>query len=218
MSDRIHQALQAGLIAAMAVLGLWAWQQLPPGSSVPVHFNAAGEVDRWAAPSLGLFFLPLLALAMLGLRYLLPHVDPRGANLLKSARALGAIWTALLLMLTLLQFHLVLRALGLAQAEPQLPLLLIGGLLIAIGNVLGKLRSNFTVGIRTPWTLANERVWDQTHRFGGKVFVLGGALLVALAFSPLPQSWRSPLIVIVTLAAAASSTLKSYWLWRQLDR
>jgi uncharacterized membrane protein len=50
-----------------------------------------------------------------------------------------------------------------------------------IGNVLGKLRSNFFVGIRTPWTLSSEHVWDQTHRWAGRLFVGAAAVLAVLA-------------------------------------
>lgn len=67
--------------------------------------------------------------------------------------------------------------------------MLVDGLFLVIGNVMGKLRPNYTVGIRTPWTLANDRVWDQTHRFGGKTFVFAGGLLCVLAALPLDLAW-----------------------------
>ncbi|PZP27674.1 MAG: hypothetical protein DI603_21300 [Roseateles depolymerans] len=218
MSDRTTRILQLLLVACMAGLGLWAWQQLPPGAAVPVHFNAAGQVDGWAAPLPGLFLLPVLALALLGLQSLLPRVDPKGDNLRKSGKALATIWITVTVLLALVQLHIVLRALGLAGAEPQLPLVLIGGLLMVMGNVLGKLRANYTVGIRTPWTLSSERVWDQTHRFGGKVFMLAGALLIVAAFVALPSAWRTPLTLVIVLGAAGLVTLKSYWLWRAQQR
>ena len=84
-------------------------------------------------------------------------------------------------------------------------------------NVLGKLRPNHSVGIRTRWTLDNERVWDQTHRFGGKAFVLAGVLLLVLAATPFGSAWAAPAIVAVSVGAALASVFKSYWLWRELQ-
>ncbi|HEY1128434.1 MAG TPA: SdpI family protein [Roseateles sp.] len=215
MFERYGTRIQVALIAVMALAGAWAFMQLPAGTQVPVHFNALGEADGWAAAGLGLFMLPLLALGLLGLQWVLPRLDPRGENLRKSGKALATIWLAVTLLLALVQAQVVAMSLGQAGPAPRLPMLLMGGLFVLMGNVLGKLRSNYTVGIRTPWTLANERVWDQTHRFAGKVFVVAGLLLVALSMSPLPPQWQAAAICGTALAAAAVSVLKSYWLWRR---
>ncbi len=215
MLERFGTCIQWGLILAMAAAAWWAWQSLPPGAVVPVHFNAAGEADGWMAAAPGLFFMPLLAVAMMGLQWLLPRIDPRGHNLQRSGHAVATVWVATTAVLAAAQGHLVLRAMGLGGPAPQLPLLLVGGLFMAVGNVLGKLRANFTVGIRTPWTLANERVWDQTHRFGGKAFVIAGGGLLLLSMSSPPAHWQGPAIVTAALVAAGLAVLKSYWLWRQ---
>jgi uncharacterized membrane protein len=91
-----------------------------------------------------------------------------------------------------------------------------GVLLAVTGNVLGKLRPNAVVAIRTRWTLANARVWDQTHRFAGKVQVAAGVVLVGLAFTPLPAVWHGPAVALLAVAAAGAAVLKSYLLWRKL--
>lgn len=217
MLERFGFRIQLVLIAAMAAAGLCGLLQLPDGARVPVHFDLHGEADGWSSAGIGLFMLPLLGLLLLGLQRALPYIDPKGDNLRRSAKALATIWLALTLVLALLQAHIVALSLGLSHAMPRLPLVLMGGMYVAIGNVLGKLRPNFSVGIRTPWTLSNERVWDQTHRFGGKVFVLVGALLLALSLAPLPASWTGPAIVVAGLGAALAAVLKSYWLWRSLQ-
>jgi uncharacterized membrane protein len=215
MLERLATPIQIALIAAMALAGAWAFAQLPAGAQVPVHFNAHGEPDGWAAAGVGLAMLPLLSLALMGLQRLLPRVDPRGENLRKSGKAMATIWVAVALLLALIQAQVVAVSLGLGMPAPKMPMLLMGGLFVVMGNVLGKLRSNYTVGIRTPWTLANERVWDQTHRFGGKVFVALGLLLMVLAMTSLPAAWQAPAIAGGALTAAALSVLKSWWLWRR---
>jgi uncharacterized membrane protein len=81
--------------------------------------------------------------------------------------------------------------------------------------MFGKLRSNHIIGIRSPWTLSSDRVWDQTHRFAGRSFVLGGALLIAGAAIPGWEPWQGILITAVMVAVIGGSYLKSYWLWRE---
>lgn len=98
---------------------------------------------------------------------------------------------------------------------PQTMLAGTGLCLLLVGNVMGKLRPNARVGIRTPWTLANTRVWEQTHRFGGKAFVLAGLVLMGLAATPLPLRWHAPIVVVTTLGISAAVVLKSYQLWRR---
>jgi uncharacterized membrane protein len=96
--------------------------------------------------------------------------------------------------------------------------LVIGGLLVVIGNVMGKLRWNYVVGIRTPWTLADERVWDKTHRFGGWLFVIGGFLLLASTFVP-PDTTSKPFLIVGVIGTITLTTVvKSYLLWREQKR
>jgi uncharacterized membrane protein len=215
MLERFSTPIQLALIAAMALASTCSFVQLPDGAAVAVHFNTAGQVDGWASAGLGLCLLPVLAAGLVALQWLLPRVDPRGENLRRSAKGVSTIWVAVTALLAVVHAQIVMTALGWTEVSPKLPLLLIGGLFVIVGNMLGKLRSNFTVGIRTPWTLANERVWDQTHRFAGKVFVATGAVLVALSMSSMPLPWQAPVVVCAALGAAGAAVLKSYALWRR---
>jgi uncharacterized membrane protein len=212
--DRLH----ASLIVAMIAAGLWVITVTPPDARVAIHFDARGTPNGWASPAAAVFLMPGLAAAMWGLFKLLPRIDPRGDNLVRSAQAVAAIGIALNLLLAAIQGVIVAGALGWQAPAGGFGLVLVGGLFVVIGNVMGKLRPNYTVGIRTPWTLANERVWDQTHRFGGKVFVAGGLLLCALAAAPIDAARMGPCLVGVSLVCAALPALKSYLLWRRLQR
>jgi uncharacterized membrane protein len=202
------------LVGAMAVAGLWAWLQLPPGARVPIHFNARGEADGWSGPAFGLSFMPMVACGTLLLTWVLPQIDPRGKNLKRSGGAYGLIQFAVVGLFCVLQAVIVGAALGHPMQVVTLLDIALGVMLMAMGNVMGKLRWNMMVGVRTPWTIADERVWDQTHRFAGKIFVLGGLLLVAAAFAPLPPPWQPALIAVVPASVAVAAMLKSYWLWR----
>lgn len=218
MLERRSDRIQFALIAAMSLAGLWVLLRLPPGVLVPIHFDASGTPNGWAEPAMGVFLMPALAAMLWGLQALLPKIDPRGSNLVRSAGAVGTIFTALAVLLTVLQGFIVAASFGVLSPKSSLGLVLAGGLFMVIGNLMGKLRTNYTVGIRTPWTLADERVWDQTRRFGGRTFVLGGALLCVLAALPLDLSWQGPAIVVVAMLSSGAVTLKSYLLWRAMEK
>jgi uncharacterized membrane protein len=91
----------------------------------------------------------------------------------------------------------------------------IGLVLVLIGNQLGKSRSMYMVGIRTPWTLASEDVWIQTHRLGGKLMVLGGLLIVAASFLPIPSGLLAGLFGTLIALIAGVPIVYSYLLWRR---
>jgi uncharacterized membrane protein len=88
-----------------------------------------------------------------------------------------------------------------------------GVLFVVMGNLLGKVTRNFFVGIRTPWTLANEEVWNRTHRLGGKLFVVAGLVVVAAAFTGVSM-W--PVFIAIGLAGLIP-IVYSYVLYRRLE-
>jgi len=84
---------------------------------------------------------------------------------------------------------------------------------IILGNVLPRARPNWWFGIRTPWTLSNDRVWVRTHRVGG--YLLAGAGVVLLAGAALPGPWTFALGVVAAIAAGFGSLVYSYFAWKQ---
>lgn len=211
--------LSAVLIALMAIAGLWALVQLPAGAQVPIHFNARGVANGWARPWIGLFLSPAIAAVIWTLFVILPRVDPRGSNLARSATAFGTIWLATTALMAIVQAVIICAALGVVFNRGRLFALLLPGLLIVVGNVMGKIRWNYTVGIRTPWTLANERVWDKTHRFGGRVLVLAGLFLLLAAFVPAAHGSAGARVGLATIVGASLViVVKSYLYWRSEQR
>jgi uncharacterized membrane protein len=203
------------LILAMCAGGAWVLHVLPAGGSVAIHFDAMGRPNGWAPSGVGLFLLPAAAAFSTALVFVLPRVDPRGQNLQVSASPFLTITAAVNATLAVMQYYQIKAALGGHFAPMSMVTLVMGLLFIVMGNVMGKLRWNYTVGIRTPWTLANERVWDKTHRFGGWVFVAGGTLLVAMALIA-PGVVNNPAVFTGVLAVVALLPIgKSYFLWRE---
>ena len=103
-----------------------------------------------------------------------------------------------------------------AQAAITVITLLVGGLFIIVGNYLGKVRRNFFIGIRTPWTLASDEVWARTHRVGGWLFVMAGIAIISSAGSP---PTLLPIVLLVPICSAAViSVAYSYFVYRKLHR
>lgn len=201
----------AAALVVMAALTAAAWGGLP--ERVAVHWNAAGEADGWARRPVAVAMTPLILLGVSVLLAVVPLLDPRRANLERSAKAYLAAWIGLAVLLT--GTHAVVLF---AAGSGDLPvtraiLVLTGGLLMVVGNYLGKTRSNWFAGIRTPWTLSSERSWARTHRLGGRLFVLLGAASIASGLL-LPTEVAMWVQLAGLAAVAVTVTVYSYLTWR----
>jgi uncharacterized membrane protein len=214
LNPRFRIAATALLVAMLAAAAR-VLADIPFDMPLAVHFDAAGNADAWAPAWQALSLFPLLSLGVLALLRLLPAIDPRAPNLLRSRPAIQAILLAVLGMLAALHLVLAAKALGIPMPVPRIAATATGLLFIVTGNVMGKLRWNHTVGIRTPWTLANERVWDQTHRFAGRVFVAGGTIMAIAVWRHAAQGHEAALIISGTVLVAVLPVLRSYQLWRE---
>ena len=199
------------IVVAAIVASAAVYQRLP--ETIPTHWDVNGHVNGWSSRAFGAWITPVLLIGLWALVRILPAIDPRGANYAKFGGAFEAIIESL--MLFLLAMHvLVLRA-GLGQSAPiqRVVPIGVGFLLIVIGNLLPRMRPNWFIGIRTPWTLSSDRVWEKTHRFGGRVFVAAGILIVLSAFAS-PQAASIILITVVVLAAVVV-LVYSYAEWKR---
>jgi uncharacterized membrane protein len=156
---------------------------LPSDAKVPIHWNINNEIDGYWGKTGSLLFGAGMSLGLFLLLYLMPFYSPWYRNYAKRYDTfMPALSVVLLLFLALINVY----SLWLAQTKvvPQIQfiLILIGLLFIFLGNLLPKAPRNFFIGIKTPWTLANEDVWFRTHRLGGKLFVISGLIMVIKGF------------------------------------
>jgi uncharacterized membrane protein len=167
------------LVAAAFVATVLAWPHLP--ERVPLHWNVRGEVDGWGPRGLMMVLGPGAMLAELAIFALLPVLSPKRFEMesfvrtylrIMLAAILGGAYITAVLLFAGLTGHVDVSAALLAGVSV---------LLVFIGNLMGKVRRNFFIGIRTPWTLASERVWYATHRLAGKTIVATGIASVAAA-------------------------------------
>ena len=199
------------IIAAAFIASAIAYPRLP--ETIPTHWNMDGQPDGWSSRAFGALITPVILLFVWGFVRVLPAIDPRGANYAKFGGAFEAIFDSL--MLFLLGMHIVLLRAGLGypvQIQRIAPFG-IGVLLIVIGNLLPRCRPNWFVGIRTPWTLSSDRVWEKTHRFGGRLFVAAGFLIAVAALFWV--QWVHVVLITSILLATAAVLIYSYLEWKR---
>jgi uncharacterized membrane protein len=214
-SMNIKPALVVGgvIVAAMFVLSWWAWGRLPAGAQIPVHFDATGTPDRYGGRFEGLLLMPLISIGLLAMFAVIPRVEPRRQHLLQSSKAYFAVWMATMVVLAGVHAAAVLTALDYEVNITMVVLGLIGVMFVVIGNYLGKVRSNFLMGVRTPWTLTSDLSWNKTHRLAGRLFILLGVVIVAAAFldDPVVLIW---VVLGGVLALLAVTVVYSYLVWK----
>ncbi len=210
---RLLKVIAGILVIINIIIGIWAYPRLP--EQVPSHWNLAGQVDGYSGALTGAFLLPLITLGVYILFWIIPRIDPQKANYLKMGRVFWIVSTTLVAFLSLMYWGTIAVALGYLETLPRWYFSGIGIIFILLGNYFGKIKFNYTFGIRTPWTLANEEVWAKTHRFAGPIWIVGG-ILMALA-GVLPAAWTEPLFGIVIVLIAVVPMAYSYLVYRRFS-
>ena len=181
MNTKVTSIIALSLIAVAIIAGLALWNKLP--DQMPSHWNVNDEVDGTMPRFWGVFLMPLVTLGMFALFILIPNIDPLKANVAQFRETFN------LFIVFIIAFMLYIHALTLAwslgynnfkMSAAMLPL--IGVLFIFIGYMLKKAKRNFFIGIRTPWTLSSDTVWDKTHQLGSILFMLSGAFAIIGGF------------------------------------
>lgn len=201
------------LILIVALFGLVAWFYPTLPDPVPTHWNMAGEVDGYMAKPWGAVLPALIAAGTWVVLRILPFISPKGFRMESFMPAFRIMVLAIVAMTTLVSGLALLAAAGYEIGIAGLVTGLVGVLLIVVGNYLGKVRRNFFVGIRTPWTLASEEVWYRTHRLGGWLFVLAGLVFLVGALA----GWGLWVFLPAVLAAALVPVLYSLWCYHRVE-
>ncbi|MHC5211386.1 MAG: SdpI family protein [Planctomycetota bacterium] len=198
------------VLAAMFASAAWAWDRVP--ESMPVHYNLEGEPDRYGGRFEGLLLMPIIAAGTYLLFFLVPVLDPGRANYPRFASAFRMIRLAIVLFLAALYAFMVADALGADVPIGESVTMLVGALFIVLGFTMGKLRPNWFVGVRTPWTLSSKLSWTRSHRLAGWLFLISGAGTLILS----PFSGRTALIFVIASGVLVGLTVVvySYIVWR----
>ena len=196
-----------GVATSLAV-----FDRLP--AHVAAHWDLVGNPNGWVSRPVAAFLTPVVLLGVWALLRAAPLIDPRRENYNKFTSAYDITVAATLLLLFVM--HLIVLALGLGYhvAIARLGPAMLGALFLIIGNVMPLARSNFMFGLRTPWTLSNDRVWTRTHRLAGYTMSGAGLLIIAAAVVLRPDVINDVVIAAI-VTAIAGPVVYSYITWKR---
>ena len=198
------------VVAIAAGFSVWAYPQLPP--VVATHFDLQGDPNGWSSRLFAAVLVPALGIVVALVFTALPHIDPKRANYAKFGPTYWTIANAVLAFVAAVHVLMLGKALGWPINMNRVASLGIGGLFVLLGNLMTRLRPNWFMGIRTPWTLSSDTVWRKTHRFGGIAFVIAGLCIAATAL--LESPWALYGGMGVGGAAALATVVYSYMVWK----
>jgi uncharacterized membrane protein len=172
----------------------YIWNQLP--EKVPMHWNIKGEIDRYGE-KVELIIIPIFLPLLVYIIFLVvPKIDPKN-RLNKMGNKLQTIKFLLTTLMSILALLIIYTAKNESFTNPNYMVLIIGVLYIVLGNYFKTLKANYFIGIRTPWTLEKETVWKKTHELGGKLWFIGG-IIVVIASLILRKETNFTVFLIIT--------------------
>ncbi|MAF43551.1 MAG: hypothetical protein CMI54_05210 [Parcubacteria group bacterium] len=205
------EILPIALIALAFIVGSFLYPVLP--DKMPTHWNIQGEVDAWSTKNFGVFFFPVITLGIYFLMTLIPLIDPLKRNYPKFHTPYFFFRTLFVFFFVAIYFYTLSAALGTKININYFIFPAISILFILIGLFIPKIKKNYFVGIRTPWTLHSEEVWDKTHQFSGKLFVAAGIIALTSLFFP---KYSFIMVIGPILSASFISIIYSYFIFRKI--
>ncbi len=199
------------VLAAMFIAAGAFWPSTP--ARVPVHWNAAGQVDGYGGRFEGLLLMPLITLGLYVLLLFLPRIDPGRANYAQFSSVYLIVRFIVVAMMGAFYAFTVLVIRGVSLDITRIFIGIMAVVFIVLGNLLGKVRPNWFVGVRTPWTLSSKRSWVRTHRLAGWLFALVGLILLGLAIAGVGAALIWVMLALLGVMTTAL-VIYSYVEWR----
>jgi len=196
MSQPIKQSFKTEwypILLLLLVIGFsfWSYNLLP--NMVATHWNIQGQVDAWGSKKFNNLFFPGLLMSVYLLLTFIPNIDPKKERYTEFANVYLIMRNAIISILAIVFGATTLFNLGYNLNIGAIIAGSVGILFLIIGNYFGKLKLNYFVGFRTPWTLSSENVWNKTHQVGGKAFIILG---IIIAVSP----WLKPITALIAMS------------------
>ena len=173
---RNTEMLAIAIVLLSVFIGIYFYPQMP--ERMASHWNAQGQVDGYMPKFWGLFLMPFLSAILWILFIIIPFIDPLKANIEKFRKYYDGFVLLFLIFMLYLYLLTILWNFGFSFNMPQALAPAFGTLFYYVGILTEHAKRNWFIGIKTPWTLSNEKVWEKTHKLGGKLFKLCGVLAV----------------------------------------
>lgn len=180
MGMRKSEIAISSIILVSFIISIYFYPHMP--EKIASHWNAQGQVDGYMSKFWGLFLIPFVLVGLALLFIAIPRIDPLKANIEKFRKYYEGFIVLFLVFILCIQFWLILWNSGFKISSNVIFPIGIGLLFFYTGILLENAKRNWFIGIRTPWTLSNEIVWEKTHKVGGKLFKVAGAIAIVGVF------------------------------------
>lgn len=191
----------------------YLWNSLP--EKVPIHWDYKGEINGWGTKYslIGLvFLLPVLTYFLM---LVIPKIDPK-----KRIELMGGkyyqIKFVLVIFMSILAIYIIQSSKSQTLSSPSIVFVLIGLLFMALGNYFKVIKQNYFLGIKTPWTLESEEIWKLTHILAGKLWIVGG-LLIVISSLVIPENVNFYIFISITAIISIVPIVYSYLIFKKLN-
>ncbi|HEW91656.1 MAG TPA: SdpI family protein [Thermotogaceae bacterium] len=210
---RKSEVIVLGVILLSFIIGIYFYPQMP--EKIASHWNAQGQVDGYMSKFWGLFLMPLLSMILFLLFIAIPKIDPLKHNIEKFRKYYDGFVVLIIVYLFYVYLLTIFWNIGIrfSMVQPLAPAM--GILFYYIGILTENAKRNWFIGIRTPWTLSSEKVWEKTHKIGGKLFKTAGAFAFIGVFF---QSYALFFILVPIILVAAYTIIYSYFEYQKETR
>jgi uncharacterized membrane protein len=193
------------MVALSFVVSLYFYPILP--ESMASHWGIRGNVDGYMPKAAAAFLVPIMLAGLSLLLLAIPRIDPLKANIVKFRRHYDGFIFVFCAFMFLLHVQTIVWSLGVRISPADTMPLFIGVLFYYMGVMVENAKRNWFIGIRTPWTLSSDSVWDKTHRLGGRLFKVSG--IIAL-FGVIFPAFSFYLVIVPVSSVAFYTMLYSY--------
>lgn len=201
-----NEILPLLIIAAAIIISAFTYSHLP--AQLASHWDFRGQVNGYTSRNFSAIFFPILLIGMYLLFLLMPVIDPRKANYEKFINVYNTFKDMVMTMLLVIYAASVAYNLGYQINISLVISTVLGLMMIGMGLLMKKIKENWFIGIRTPWTLSSPLVWEKTHKVGGWLFIIFGIIIVIAPYLPWPSG--IVLFIVGALLATVGSAVYSY--------
>jgi len=184
------------IIVFSFLIGIYSYGHFP--DKIASHWNSSGLVDGFMSKFWGIFLIPLLSIALFLLFIYLPKLDP----LKKNYKSFSNYYDSFILVMIVFLFYAYLLTIlwnfGFSFNMSLALIPALGFLFFYIGIILKKLKRNWFIGIKTPWTVSSDKVWEKTHKLGSTLFKISGIITIIGVFFPGYIIWFTLVPVILS--------------------
>lgn len=213
MKLRKSEIISLLIIMISFIIGIYFYSLLP--DKVASHWNARGEVDGYMSKFGGLFLMPIISLVLLLLFIIIPKIDPLKHNIEKFRKYFNGFIVLMMLFLFYLYILTILWNIGVRFNFVHLLVPIFSIFFYYCGILIQKAQRNWFIGIRTPWTLSNEQVWNKTHKIGGILFKIAG--IISLIGILLPE-YALFFVICPVIIASLFPVIYSYFEYQKLSK